>query len=265
MDVCGWVAELSASGKAPATVHKVNQLLSKMLAAAVRSGLIAANPCDGVPLPRIERKEQLHLDPAEVEALASAIDDRYSVLVRVLAYCGLRISEAIGLQVENVDLMRGRLFVVRQLVETEGEFRSHPPKTAAGRRSVPIPRTLCNALAPHVAGKDPDDLVFTAPHGGPIRLSLWRRRFFKPAVAAAGLNDSLRIHDLRHSAVALWIAAGASPKELAVRAGHTSVSTILDVYGHLLPETEQAVTDRLDQMLSQATDGADVVHLNLAG
>ena len=45
----------------------------------------------------------------------------------------------------------------------------------------------------------------------------------------------LRPHDLRHTAVAFWIAAGASPKEIATRAGHTSVVTVLDRYGHLLP------------------------------
>ena len=52
-----------------------------------------------------------------------------------------------------------------------------------------------------------------------------------PATKAAGLQG-LRIHDLRHTAVALWIAAGATPKEVAVRAGHTSVSFTLDRYGH---------------------------------
>jgi integrase len=46
---------------------------------------------------------------------------------------------------------------------------------------------------------------------------------------AAGL-DGLRIHDLRHTAVALWIAAGANPKEVAARAGHASVSFTLDRY-----------------------------------
>jgi integrase len=49
-----------------------------------------------------------------------------------------------------------------------------------------------------------------------------------PATEAAGL----RIHDLRDTAVALWIAAGATPKEVAVRAGQTSVSFTLDRYGH---------------------------------
>ncbi len=59
-------------------------------------------------------------------------------------------------------------------------------------------------------------------------------------------------HDLRHGAVALWIAAGASAKEVAVRAGHTSVSVVLDRYGHLLPGTEEKVTDALDVMAKAA-------------
>jgi integrase len=66
-------------------------------------------------------------------------------------------------------------------------------------------------------------------------------------MAKAGL-DGFRIDDLRHSAVALWIAAGASPTEVAQRAGHTSVVTVLDRYGHLLPQTSDAVTQRLNQI-----------------
>jgi integrase len=50
-------------------------------------------------------------------------------------------------------------------------------------------------------------------------VTLFRRRFWLPATRAAG-PGGLRIHDLRHTAVALWIAAGANPKEVAARAGH---------------------------------------------
>jgi len=65
-----------------------------------------------------------------------------------------------------------------------------------------------------------------------IRTSNFRTKVWLPAVRAAGL-DPLRPHDLRHTAVALWIAAGANRKEVAVRAGHTSVSFTLDRYAHL--------------------------------
>jgi integrase len=86
-----------------------------------------------------------------------------------------------------------------------------------------------------------------------LRLAGFRHRIWRPAARAAGL-DGLRIHDLRHTAVALWIAAGANPKEIAARAGHTSVSFTLDRYGHLYPDADQTLRDRLDALdtLSQA-------------
>jgi hypothetical protein len=46
----------------------------------------------------------------------------------------------------------------------------------------------------------------------------------------------------------LWIAAGAGPREVATRAGHTSVSFTLDRYGHLYPEADTALRDRLDAL-----------------
>jgi hypothetical protein len=89
--------------------------------------------------------------------------------------------------------------------------------------------------------------VFTAPQGGPLRVTAFRARVWRPGTRAAGL-EGLRIHDLRHTAVALWIAAGANPKEVASRAGHASVSFTLDRYGHLYPEADSALRDRLDAL-----------------
>jgi integrase len=62
----------------------------------------------------------------------------------------------------------------------------------------------------------------------------------------------LRLHDLRHTAVAFRIAAGAQPLEVARRAGHTSVVTVLDRYGHLLPRADDPVTDALDELAARA-------------
>jgi hypothetical protein len=87
-----------------------------------------------------------------------------------------------------------------------------------------------------------------------LRVTLFRQRFWLPAVKAAGL-DGLRIHDLRHTAVALWIAAGANPKEVAARAGDASVSFTLDRYGHLYSEADLTLRERLDAIWSAS--GAD--------
>jgi integrase len=94
--------------------------------------------------------------------------------------------------------------------------------------------------------------VFTAPAGGPLRVKHFRQRIWYPAVEEAGLT-SLRIHDLRYTAVALWIAAGGNPKAVSARAGHSSVSFTLDRYGHLHPEADAVLRDHLDALIGEAT------------
>lgn len=247
-----WVAALNARGLAPATVVKAAQLAGKALRAAADERLIAANPAERLELPRVEIDEARFLAPAEVATLADGIDSRYRSFVLVGAYGGLRFGELAGLRRVKVDLIRGRVEVAETVVEVRGHHHTGPPKTRAGHRSVPLPRAVLDVLGDHCAGQGPGSLVFPAPEGGFLRASLFRRRVWAPAVARAGLSP-LRIHDLRHSAVALWIAAGASPKEVAARAGHASVVTVLDRYGHLLPGTEERVTDALDAMFAAAS------------
>lgn len=257
-----WVAQLVADGKAPATVHRAHQILSKVIRSAVKARLIPANPCDDTELPRIEREEQRFLTPAEVASLADHMDPRYRAFVLLGSYGGLRAGEAFGLRRKRLDLLRGTIDVAETLVEVKGVHHFGPPKTRAGRRVVPLPRSVVDVLTEHTAGLAPDDLVFTSPKGEPVRLSLFRRRHWAPAVAAAGL-EPLRIHDLRHTAVAFWIAAGANPNEVKARAGHTSVTTVLDRYGHLLPSDDDKVTDALDAMArAVSTPPGDVIPLH---
>jgi integrase len=122
---------------------------------------------------------------------------------------------------------------------------------------------VCPFLGCLAGRDDPEAFVFSAPQGGPLRVTAFRARVWRPATRAAGL-DGLRIHDLRHTAVALWMAAGANPKEVAARAGHTSVSFTLDRYGHLYPESDAALRERLDAIYSAGQrdqDDAAVVEL----
>jgi integrase len=276
LDVRAWVTGLSARGLAPATVVKAYQLLGKTLGAAVDSGLIPRSPCRAVPLPRVQPEEMRFLAPADVGRLATAIDPRYRAFVLLGAYGGLRIGELAGLKRHRVDLLHGRVDIAEILVEVRGTIHTGPPKTRAGRRSVGLPPPLVQALEDHLSRNTAGDLVFPAPGGGPLRSSLFRRRVWHPATLRAGLPHAfdrakegeackcgliedtgnherpLRPHDLRHTAVALWIAAGANPKEVAARAGHTSVSFTLDRYGHLFPEADERLRDRLGQMFEEA-------------
>jgi integrase len=203
------------------------------------------------------------LTPSEVARLVLAIDPRYRLLVLVGAYGGLRPGELFALRRERVDPLRGRLEVLDTAVEVRGHHQVGPPKTRAGRRAVPLPRFAADELGAALEGVPASWLLFPAPRGGHVRASASRRRTWGPAVRAAGL-EPLRLHDLRHTAVAFWIAAGASPTLIEGRAGHTSVVTVLDRYGHLLPSEEDRVTGALHAMARAAQDevgDADVVPL----
>jgi integrase len=257
LDVRTWVADLTAQGLAPATVAKCYQVLGKIMAAAVDAGLLARSPCRAIRLPRVERDPPRFLTPAEVARLAEAIDPRYRVLVLVAAYGGLRIGELAGLTRRRVDLLRGTVEVAEIITEVEGRLGGGLPKTRAGRRTVGLPRRVVAELDQHMAAytaPGPDAPVFTAPAGGPLRATGFRGRVWRPATIAAGL-EGLKIHELRHTAVALWIAAGASPKEVAARAGHTSVSFTLDRYGGLFEGHDRELRDRLDAMYEDASEG----------
>ncbi len=168
---------------------------------------------------------------------------RYRAMVVFDAYCGLRLGELAGLRRARVDLRRRQVRVIETAVEVKGQLIFNAPKTAAGNRTVPVPASVARLLDEHLArycGRGPDDLVFPGDGGGALRANAWRARHWQPAIRATGLPP-LRPHDLRHTAVSLWIAAGASPKQIATWAGHTSVALVVDRYGHLLPGHEEAV------------------------
>jgi integrase len=189
--------------------------------------------------------------PREVELLAEAIEPRFKALVLLAAYGGLRFGELAGLRRSKLDLDRGRVLVVESLVEANGQLSFGPPKSKRSRRSVPLPRRIASEVQVHLdryVSADPDSLVFSGPKGGVLRRAGFRRSWWRPAIKAAGLPD-LKFHELRHTFVALWVAAGADPKEVSVRAGHSSVAFTLDRYGHLYQDTEDDTPERLDALL----------------
>lgn len=248
VEVRSFVADLSAAGLSPASVRKAYNVLSPMMRAAVEAGLIGRSPCLGVRLPAAQAREMRFLHPEEVSRLAGAVPDRYRALVALGAYGGLRFGELAGLRVRDVDFLRSRLTVAEAIVEVGGRLYRGRTKTGP-RRMVTLPRFLTEALAAHLAAfpPGPEGLVFTAPEGGPLRRSAFRPRVWLPATRGAGL-EGLRVHDLRHTAAALAIEAGAHPKAIAERLGHASITTTLNTYGHLFPAIDEELAGRLDEM-----------------
>jgi len=244
-----WVAGLSdpkRSALAPATTIKAVQVFNKLMRAALEDRLIVANPVERLPLPKIEREEMRFLTAEEVRHLADTIDPRYRAFVLVAGYGGLRLGELLALRWKRVDLLRRQLTVAETLTDLAGQISFGPPKTKAAVRTVGLPTFVADELAQLASQPlDRDGLVFQSAEGYAVRPGLLRRRYWTPAVERAGLTP-LRMHDLRHTAISLWIAAGANPKQIAVRAGHTSVSVVLDRYGHLFPQHDDALLQALE-------------------
>ena len=246
-DVQEWVGDLDADGYAPATIRKAYQLLGRILNDAVNGGLIARTPCRDATLPKIEDTEKRFLTPTEITRLADTIDPRYRALVITAAYTGCRVGELIALDTDRYQSDKRIIRIERFLAEVRGHLRFGQPKTAAARRAVSIPTWLPQVIDQHLTDcpPGPDGLIFTAPEGGPIRRNTFRSRFWLPAVAHS-VGQPMRFHDLRHSHVALLIAEGAHPAVIAARLGHTSVKTVLDVYGHLYEGLDRNAADTLN-------------------
>jgi integrase len=167
-----------------------------------------------VPLPKIEREEMRFLTPAEIVDLAEAIHARYRALVFVGAYAGLRIGELAGLRPSRVACWPGRSPWPRPH-RGQGQADRRPAQDASPAAEPsgcrPSSSTSWRHILPPRSG--PAATASPPPVGRGLRVPGCRARFWVPATEAAGLQG-LRIHDLRHTAVALWIAAGATPKEV---------------------------------------------------
>jgi integrase len=201
-----------------------------------------------------------------VEQLVDAMPDKYKAMVLVGAYAGLRWGEAAGLTRASIGVLTSRITIASTAVEVRGHVTlGHEPKTSRSKRTIPVARSVIRRLEEHLAnyvGPEPDALVFMAPQGGPLARSLFSRRVWRPAVTRAGI-PSITFHGLRHSFVAILVAAGCNVREVSEGAGHNSVAFTLTRYGGLFEGGSDAAVDRLDALPGDTSKDSDnVLHLD---
>lgn len=158
-----------------------------------------------VELPRLVRAEPDPPDAPEVEDLLDHVRDDMRVPVAVMELAGLRVSEMLALQPDDVDGAGGVLRVRREAAKGQRHGRL-----------VPVPDVLTEALADRL----------------PFRGSRSRVRDAMRHVS------TINPHLLRHRRASLWYQAGVGPVELARRLGHSKASMSLDVYAHVKPLRE---------------------------
>jgi integrase len=255
-----WVAGMVDEGLSPSRIRQARQVVRAALGAAVADRLIAHNPTDRLQVPTDRPRAQRFLTAEQVAVLADAAEDRQAgagVLVRFLAYSGLRWGEAVALRVESLELLRRRVHVRESATEVGGRVVVGSPKSHRAR-TVVLPGFLVDRLAEHLAGPPSSGgLVFPSPGDGFLRVGTFRRRVWLPAVEASGVGAGLRVHDLRHTAASLMISAGASIKAVQTALGHSTATLTLDRYSHLYQDDLEALADAVDARFA-AADAAHV-------
>ncbi|HZZ97446.1 MAG TPA: site-specific integrase, partial [Jatrophihabitantaceae bacterium] len=171
--------------------------------------------------------------------------DEYRLIVLFLAYTGVRFGEMAALRVHRIDFLRRRALIAESVTLAGNRQVWGTPK-GHERREVPIPEFLVEDLACHVAGKQPEELVFTGVRGGgALRSQIFRRAAFDRAADEIGV-PGLHPHELRHTAASLAIAAGANVKVIQQMLGHKSAAMTLDQYGHLFGDQLDQVAEALN-------------------
>jgi integrase len=253
-----WHRDLLKADAGAPTVAKAYRLLRAILNTAVADGRIIANPCQIAKAGAEKPTERPTVTPAEVRKLADAVPPARRPMVLLAGFCGLRLGEVLGLAVRHVDLLHNTLTVDRQLQEVapSGAQVFAEPKSDAGRRVIPLPAVVADALRGHLeamADAGPTSLLFTGDRGGPLRRHVFHTEW-ATARKTTGLTG-LRFHDLRHSALTLYAATGATIAELQAHAGHSTADAALR-YQHATKDRARALAELVDKVIEADAEAA---------
>jgi integrase len=249
------------AGLATRTVQYIHTTLHKALKQAMNDRLVPRNVTEAVKAPRPSSKEVMPLSAGQARALLKAArGDRFEAIYVLAITAGLREGELLGLKWEDVDLGTEKLSVRRGLTITKYGPALGAPKRNKSRRSIRLTAPAAEALKRHKLTQkaerlrlgslwEDNDLIFPNQTGGLMRpwsltggpsLRLLRR---------AGLPETTRFHDLRHTCATLLLSKGVHPKIVQELLGHASISITLDTYSHVLPNMQEKAVDAMESAL----------------
>ncbi len=258
------MAELVDRGLSPQTVRHARATLRRALHDAQREGLVTRNVAALARPPRLAGREMHALSAGDVgRVLEATADDELGPLFAVAVGTGLRLGELLGLSWSDVDLEARSLTVRRALSRSYGGgYELAEPKTSRSRRTVMLPAIAADALrrqkarqaaarlSAGTAWQNEHALVFTDALGRPLATwtvsKAWRE-------SSRRLGLSVRLHDLRHTAASLMLAAGVPLKVVSESLGHSSIAVTADVYAHVTPDLKREAADAMDRALGRSS------------
>jgi integrase len=262
------LARKRAEGLSEETVAKIRRHIHAMFAFAQDLGLVKVNPASA---PRKRGQKQRRrargtaLTPAQVARFLATCSPRWQQFFTVALDTGLRRGEMIGLRREDVALLERVLYVRHSIgaydnpYEADDDENRLTTKTEAGERIVPLLDSARAALEEVLA--EAEDVRDEAPVFATVERKRGRdgvvrptgrplsprmvTRVFRRYADRAGLPETIRLHDLRHTAITNAISQGEDILIVAAFAGHAKTSTTVDVYSHLLPKRAHEAARRM--------------------
>ncbi|MER7539570.1 site-specific integrase [Streptomyces sp. NPDC097704] len=246
-----------------ATAKESHRVLRTALSAACREELIVRNVAKLVEPPRAAARElsPWTLDETLDFLAAARKDPLYAAFVLAIAM-GLRRGEIVGLRWQDVDLENRVLLVRQQVQRRRGVLYNDETK---GRRSrvIPLPAMCLAPLRWHrmrqkatyeAAGTEwtTAGYVFATRSGRPVEPRNVHRSFVRVS-EDAGLRP-IRLHDARHGCATLLTAAGVAPRVVMEILGHSQISLTMDVYTHVVQDTQREAISHMDRLLKRRPD-----------
>jgi integrase len=255
------------------TLRRVHATLSSALARAVKTRRIGFNPAAHVDLPDAKRPKVNPWQPAELgQFLDHVVSVRLGMIYETIAATGMRRGEALGVRWSDLDLEVGVIVVRQQLLDVaKGQPKFGKPKTDAGEdRIIELDSRTIGALMAHRFAQeaeraewgdayDDHDLVFAREDGSPYVPSTITKAFVRFS-AVAGVRR-IRLHDLRHGAASLMLAAGVPIEIVSKRLGHKSLAITMDTYSHLLDGVGRDAAEKAQALVPRAPREAERSHI----
>lgn len=245
IDIETWMATKSKAGLSASTLTKAKSLLGRLFASGIDNAIVTSNPVLGIRFSGgTPTKVRDPLDHDQIDAVVAELPAEYRALALVLAYCGLRPSEAIYLR--RCHLLDGKtLLVDGALVERHGILEEGPTKTGKVRQ-VPIMTEAREALRDHLETRptDPDTRIFVSTLGTDIRLSNFRR-VLRRAAADSGIGMHITPYNFRHTCASLLARSSVSIALAAKVMGHHP-NVFLATYAHVYADDLDLAAEALD-------------------
>ena len=203
------------------------------------------NPCKKVDkMGRPNAKELNFWTKDEYEQFIQGFspdEEMYRIIFQMLFWLGCRVGELLALTSQDIDFENGTVNISKTYYRRNQTDYLTPPKTESSNRKITIPKFLVEERKDFVDRQyelTPEDRIF------PITDRAIQKKM-KQKTKQVKLKP-IRVHDLRHSHIALLIEKGMQPLVIAQRVGHDSVNTTMNIYGHLYPNKQKQVADMLN-------------------